>query len=623
MKLHIPNQTAPVKGAFPNHPRKVRKWLAQLPRASMGDMTRQIYNALVDLNRQDMPPKYRIENMELLREPIQLILDYLHKQFINRSLPLPDKSLKIINLNQALLREIANGYKIMLFEVANGIAKLDEKNLILAAYRAINTTSVHILRASQIYADVPRGSWWDMHHIYQFICQQNLQKKNVKALEKENIKITIEQAYKKLILFSLSRPHALRHSETERVFKQLDEWNLMVALTPVPDPAVQSRCFGVQIKVDQAPGCFNSEEHQNDANFIAIDTTELVNKVKELSSDKSKGYDTVSTNDGLTQETLRTLSSSWSICAKRRFSRSRKHDDIAASIGLHSIYSSIYDELNPAESEAPKEASFTLESIDSDYDYDRADNYDPTLITHPNLNKSMKNLPNAWDMVASGNVLTDTFIGELKAREEQSYSLNKQGEDLYWEVVNISAGGYCLHWNSDSTSKAQVGELIGIREKEPDHTYQWRAGIIRWMQYTQGNGLDIGVQVLSPKVITATVQRQGQEHEDPFECLMLPGIKPIKQPTTLLLPAHAFKIGTTLKINVYERSISIKLTTVAEHTGSFTQFQFSQVQDDAKTPARKRTPSPARPDPETSNIDNKPKSTNDEDDEFGSIWSSL
>lgn len=618
MKLHIPNQTAPVKGAFPNHPRKVKKWLTQLPRASMGDMTRQIYNALVDLNRQEMPPKYRIANMELFHEPIQLILKHLHKQFINRSLPLPEKSLKIINLNQALLREISHGYKIIIFEVANGIAKLDEKNIILAAYRAISTTAELILRASQIYATVPRGSWWDMNHIYQFICSKNWQKNIIKGDNIESTKFTIEQAYKKLVLFSLSRPHALRHSETERVFRQLDEWNKLVSLKAIPDAAEQDRCFAIQVKADIPPSCINSAEHQDDANFIAVDTSVLVNKIRELSSDKSKGYDTISTNDGLTQETLRTLATSWSICAKRRFSRSHKQGNISAAIGLHSMYASIFEEEHPVDTSIPtKEPAFTLESMESNFDYDRADNYDPSLITHPNLNATMRNLPNAWDMVASGNVLTDTFIGELKARERESYARHKEDDDMFWEVINVSAGGYCLHWNSDSTSKAQVGELIGIREKEPDHSYQWRAGIIRWMQYTQGNGLDIGVQVLSPKVITATIHRIGKEHEDPFECLMLPGIKPIKQPTTLLLPAHAFKIGTSLKIYVYERTIDIKLTTVAEHTGSFTQFQFTQVAANENTPLRKPAPKPvAKP------AEKKTDSNNDNDD-FDSIWSTL
>lgn len=619
MKLHIPNQTPAVKGAFPNHPRKVKKWLAQLSRASMGDMTRQIYNSLVDLNRQEMPPKYRIANMELFHESIELILEHLRKHFINRSLPLPDKSLKIINLNQALLREITHGYKIILFEVANGIAKLDEKNTILAAHRAITNTAFLILRASQIYASVPRGSWWDVNHIYQFICNKGWQKRTIPGKDKKSPAITLEQAYKKLVLFSLSRPHALRHSETERVFKHLDEWNTMVHLKNMPLPSEQDRCFSIQLKVDAPPTCVNTAAHQNDANFIGIDTETLVKQIKSMSADKSKGYDTISTNDGLTQETLRTLSSSWSICAKRRFSRSEKHGNIAASIGLPSIYNSIYEELHPTEDEEANSqgAAFSLESIDTDFDYDRADNYDSTLITHPNLNSSMKNsLPNTWDMIASGNVLTDTFIGELKSREQESYNLHKEDDDLHWEVINVSAGGYSLHWDSDTTSKAQVGELIGIREKEADHSYQWRAGIIRWMQYTQGTGLDIGVQVLSPKVITATIQRIGKEHEDPFECLMLPGIKPIKQPTTLLMPSHAFKIGDTLKINVYERTIDIKLSHVAEHTGSFTQFQFIQIE--AGPSLRKHVP-----DAPPKTVATKADANNADGDDFDSIWSSL
>lgn len=624
MKLHIPNQTAPVKGAFPNHPRKVRKWLSLLPRASMGDMTRQIYNALVDLNRQDMPPKYRFENMELFQEPIQLILSHLHKHFINRSLPLPEKSLKIINLNQALLKEISHGYKIMIFEVANGIAKLDEKSLTLSAYRTISISAQLILRASQIYADVPRGTWWDLHHIYQFICGKGWQTKAIKLPEKDKSSVTVEQAYKKLLLFSLARPHALRHSETERVFKQLDEWNQQVKLKAIPDASVQDRCFSVSMKIDSAPACINTAEHQNDSNYVSIDTTALIETIRNLSAEKSNGYDTVSTNGGLTQETLRTLSMSWSLCAKRRFSRSHKHGGLFTAIGLHAIYQAIYDELNPEidEPSHTNQSYFSLESIDKDLSYDKADNYDPSLITHPNLNSTMNNLPNAWDMVASGNILTDTFIGELKAREQQSYGLKKDTTDQHWEVVNISAGGYCLHWNSDTTSKAQVGELIGIREKEPDGSYQWRAGIIRWMQYTQGNGLEIGVQVLSPKVITATVQRIGKSLEEPFECLMLPGIKPIKQPTTLLLPAHAFKIGSKLNIHVYERDIAIKLTHVSEHTGSFTQFQFSQTQEDSHStsfshqPVSERQPQSAAKQPAGSADEAKP-------DDFDSIWSSL
>ena len=129
------------------------------------------------------------------------------------------------------------------------------------------------------------------------------------------------------------------------------------------------------------------------------------------------------------------------------------------------------------------------------------------------------------------------------------------------------------------------------------------------MQYTREHGLEIGVQVLSPKIISCEVQRLERKNEDPFHCLMLPGIKPIQQPSTLLLPAHAFRRGDALKVHVYDRDIEVKLGTVREHTGSFTQFQFSQLNEDDTTDNNN----------ENSEDGDKPS----DPDNFDSIWSSL
>ncbi|HED36030.1 MAG TPA: hypothetical protein ENJ08_17690, partial [Gammaproteobacteria bacterium] len=106
MKLNVPEQTAPDSDDFPNHPRKVKKWLTELKRANMGDFTRQLYTGLVRLNRQSINSKHRLENMEILREPSRHIFNQLHKYFVNRTLPLPEKSLKIIHLNKSLLDEM-------------------------------------------------------------------------------------------------------------------------------------------------------------------------------------------------------------------------------------------------------------------------------------------------------------------------------------------------------------------------------------------------------------------------------------------------------------------------------------------------------------------------------------
>ena len=612
MKLNIPEQIEPDKEDFPNHPRKLKKWLTGLKQANMGEYTRQVYNGLMQLNRQAMPSKYRLEDMELLREPVRHIFDQLHKHFVNRTLPLPDKSLKIINLNQALLNEMATGYKILIFEASNDLNKVDGKTLLIACERSLHYLSELLLRSSQIYSELPRGTWWDIHHIYAYAEMKHLHQKKVKDPEVAQKAVTPEDYYKRIMLFSLARPNALRQSDAERVYKNLHEWTQQTILSSDFTHNKMSRYFCSKLDSDLPPNCISEDDIKEMKHFRAIDTSVLVGHLRKQENDSDSLATAVALGDNVSQETLRTLISSWSLCAKRRFSRAEREGPITVSIGLSSIYEALNVEATPPKPEKKKKRQGSMFSLEAIPEHERNERdifaqQDPAyFITHPDMKKTQESSAGAWDMVAKGRALTESYAQELQEHDAELGELNKEAPDLHWKVTNVSAGGYCLRWNSDSASKAQVGELIGVREKEPDHTYQWRVGVIRWMQYTREHGLEIGVQILSPKVISCTVQRKERKNEEPFNCLMLPGIKPIQQPSTLLLPAHAFRKGNTLKIHVYERDMEIKLGTIREHTGSFTQFQFSQLTDQ---------------DDSDDGSGNKKKES--KPDNFDSIWSSL
>ena len=210
-------------------------------------------------------------------------------------------------------------------------------------------------------------------------------------------------------------------------------------------------------------------------------------------------------------------------------------------------------------------------------------------------------------MVAKGRALTDTYANEQKKLIiDSTFKERKKNADSHWEVVNISAGGYCLRWNSDDTSKAQIGELISLQEFGSNNKFEWRIGVIRWMQFTQENGLEIGVQVISPKVITATAQRLNRPNETPFECLMLPGIKALKQASSMILPSHAFKTNDKLKVKILENKVDIILGEIKEHTGSFTQFTYKNT--DADKRIKKQV---------------KKEEANKHKDDFDELWSSL
>lgn len=608
MKLYIPEQTPPGKDDFPNHPRKVKKWLNELKRANMGDYTRQIYNGVMQLNRQAMPAKHRLENMEMLREAARYIFTQLHKYFINRTLPLPEKSLKIVNLNQAILGEMATGYKIIVFEAANDLNKVDGKSLLISSERALHYLSEMVLRCSQVYTEYPKGTWWDMHGIYAHAEQKKIHQKAVKDSELPQKSVTIEDLYKQILLFSLSRPNALRQSDAERVYNAMPEWARHTALTRKPPGDRINRYYCAKLDSDSPPNCISQDDMEKMTNIRFMENSKLVNHLQKQIDDSDVFNKAVTIGDQVSQETLRTLVSSWNMCAKRRFSRAERTNDIKVAIGLTPIVQALQTETTPPKPKTKKPASmFSLESVPENAraEKDVFDKQNPDFfITHPNMKAEPEKSASAWDMIAKGRALTESYARELHEKDGEIGELNKEAPDLHWKINNVSAGGYCLRWDSPTTSRAQVGELIGVREKEPDQTYQWRVGVIRWMQYTREHGLEIGIQVLSPKVIPCTVQRTERKNEEPFNCLMLPGIKPIQQPSTLLLPAYAFRRGNKLNIHVYERDMEIQLGTIREHTGSFTQFQFSPLNDD-----------------DVSNGKDKKDSGNPDD--FDSLWSSL
>ncbi len=628
MKLHIPEQNKPVKGAIPNHPRKLKKWLAGLPHANMGEMTRQIYSALRDLNRQTMPNRYRIEDMELLREPVRNIFNNLEKYFINRTLPLPEKSQKIVNLNQSLLKEMSYGYKIIVFEASNGLdKKVDLKTQNIAILRAIRYMSELLLRASEIYEPSPVGTWHDIHQMYAYAEQHGLHEKTIPDVEYRLNKASIADYYKQVMLFALARPSALRQSDSERVYNKLAEWADQTKLGKDPREHQVNRFFCSRIDQDRPPNYLSMQDCDGTYEIRTLETSELVDTIRKDIKSVQNTAGKLAVGDQLSAETLQVLAMSWGVCAKRRFSRADRRGHIKAAIGLVNAAREIAGKIKAEDEKEPEvnspgrsnKLNISLETIPEDLKASESQ-LESSYMTHHEIGS---NDYNPWDLVAKGKTLTDAYAKERQLQEDVKLGLYKQ-YDLHWEIVNVSAGGYCLRWNSNTTSRAQVGEPIALRETEPDGNFTWRIGVIRWMQFIRESGLEIGVQVLSPQVMSATVQRSNRPKEEPFECLMMPAIKALELPMSVLLPTHAFRPGDKLKLNILEQGkekgrrrvpgqkqeqgqeMEIYLDAVREHTGSFTQFQFTPTEVVEKMNKEEKDRSSAR---------NK--------DNFDEIWSSL
>jgi hypothetical protein len=79
--------------------------------------------------------------------------------------------------------------------------------------------------------------------------------------------------------------------------------------------------------------------------------------------------------------------------------------------------------------------------------------------------------------------------------------------------------------------------------------------------------------------------------------LLLPEIRALEQPATLLLTSPPFRTGGTAIVNSHGRDVKVKLHKMVENTGSFAQFQFVTLTDNsspAKNPFQEeQEPTPA------------------------------
>lgn len=606
MKLNIPKQSASTAQSAPSQPKKLKKTLAALPNTNMGELTKQSFHILRDLNRQTMPSKQRLENLELLRGHTRIIFDNLKRYFINRTLPLPDKSQKIVNLNQSILQELVYGYEIIAFEAAHDPnSVVDEKTLTVAICRAINYLSEMLLRSCEVYAICPKNLWLDAHQLYTFAESKNLLDTPLDDGQ------TIANSYKQILLFALARPITLRQSDSERIYNGLHEWSNYSSIQRNASVEQVDKLFSIHTEKDSPPDYLEKADLDNTDNLLFLNTEKLVLHVKNLIAEQSKQKQKLAVGDDIPIETLQNLANSWGVAAKRRFSRAGRRGKINVTIGLALSAKAIHNSVKPKSTLTNKLVNKngvvqtpSMPTLDTDFTLeDIGDNQPPSqnYITH---NHELNVSDNSWDNVAKGVALTEKYVDTNLPHNEQEDE--KDEPDSYWSIVNVSAGGYCLRWNSDETSKAQVGELISLQEFNNKNDFEWYIGTIRWMQYTQDNGLEIGVQVLSPKVMTATVQRINRPNETPFDCLMLPGIKALNQLPSMLLPAHAFKTADKLIIHTAEEKLNITLQETKESTGSFTQFTYKNTAEDLRI---KRMAKKAE--------------ANKKKDDFDELWSSL
>lgn len=616
VQLAVPERNAPKRDTFNIRHRKVAQWINALPRANLGETARQIFTTLRETNQYAYPYQDRLRFLEMMREPVQYVTSSMKKHFVGVKLPLPEKNQQIANITREIYCAMAIGYKVALQdELRYTLLFSDKKSLALLTHRAISYTGLAILTCYQTYAPYTPRLWSELHRLYRFAEERKLLKLKVADYQHSHTeKTTVAAEYARILMVALASPYHLRQGEVAKVYENLERWIPPNPLRRLTDLDMQNEgSFVVSLAEDNPPqalSLMNAGQYLDPAEIRIIDNRAISEYLrKELKSSGDFGTSTISSIEmariDISQDLMRRLQIAWDMVSSRSFARMPKNEEVKVVIGLNAAHKFINQRAQPMD--------FTQTTRDL---YANRAQFEASDIRLPNQREPSEDV---WNMIYPANPnahglepLVESELSLLPANslslEPKKQPLSLQGDEPEdsmetdnWAIQNESPKGFMLHSSQDCTHKAQVGELISIRRQVNDRSWKWGIGVIRWIKFNQDKSMQMGIEMLNPNAAAIGIRAANQSNQPMHRTLMLPEIKSLKQPATLITGPVPWRVGNKITMHMLGKDITATLTKSLQNTGLFAQFEFVL---DSNKPQVQKAPDNNEPD-------------------FSSVWSTI
>lgn len=605
LRQRLPAQDLQRLSLVNHQPRRLKDWVAALPMINVGETSRQVFQTLQEISRLSIDAATRFELLETLRPTVHILAGALAKHYLNQSVMLPERATKVATLAQAMQSHLANGYKLV------ALASLEQlnphkKDLELvklsgqALHRAITELTGNLLRSTQLYLSTPPRLWLELHALYLLAVDYRLttQLRIADSVgHHQTDKSSVEEAYIRALLLATCKPNKLRQSEIAQIFQLSELWAPLIDLREFGGT---EELFVFDLSKDAPPTYRLLAQASEAAHVRAIDPARLVAHLNELRAGaqstplvpRAQGEAALSLN------LINHLIQAWSELSERSFARVAHDGMLQACLGLTATHYFLAGGLDFEVMMLGDQGRFSM-TMDADNPFLKAK---PITADHPD-ERSGKDV---WSL-AFGNADTEARERELrdKLNKTDAAAASSRYESYRCQIINISPGGYCIEWVGDVPTGVRAGEILGLLE---DDQPGWHVGVIRWVKQLPGHGAQLGIEILAPKAkpCGARVIKKTGDATEYMRTLLLPELKAIGRPATLITPALTFRSGYKVMLNLDGEELKAHLTQQISATPSFSQFEFQLM----------RRPNEAAEE----TADNSPQG---DDEDFDSIWASL
>ncbi len=592
--LRVPEQKTASLSFCDTTPKAFRIWTDQLPMANIGEVSRQLYHAIIELNHLFLAPQQRMQFLELIREKIHFVCNELSRHYLGLAVALPEKQRKIANLSQALQLHLAGGYKLCLLEfIDNGGPDKNRRQIASAVHRAISELAATIVRSHQLYCPSPTQSWLECHRLYRFAHRNNL---SVVQVEDDTLQhrrtSSVADSYKRILLLGCARPNQLRQSELLQVYELFESWTDHTRCGPeIGDESL----FVVNMERDNPPFYRSLLSQKPGDESFGFDSSELSAMLSDAlhARREQRGTSQELLVPTKVSDTLLThLTQALGILAKRNFNRISSQGYLEVCVGLTAAHYFIAGE-----------KTFTQFVNGNDNGHHEEENL---------FVRSARHNQDAWsgahDAAPSDERLHAAdapinFRGSYGNSQAPSTDRNRPRSHQSL-LINTSPGGYCVAWESNVPPSLQAGEVLGVREQR---THPWSVAVVRWIRQIKNQGTQVGIELLAPSASPCgirLIQKIGNNSQY-LRGLLLPEISVVNQSATLITPRLPFQSGSRISLLHDGREDQGQLSRKVSSTGSISQFEL-KLQNTAAL-----------------NTSTAPESSRASEDEFDSLWPSL
>jgi len=526
IKLSIPALQGASGVAVEIRPKQVKEWLDALPLANSFEAARKLADALVASRGARLGEDARLKFLEQYRHTIRVLLPSLQQEYAGKPLPLAEKAKQAANLARELLSELANGYKMVVMEIAQRKISFGTNKLApLALQRVIESLGEILDICYETYAPTPAGIWAELHQLYWYAARQKLHEE-VLADEAGG---SVNATYKRVLLMALADPYRLQQGQLQSLKAYLARTAALASLQPMAAADVPHGLFLVRLDDDRPPKALAHHSGVTDARSdILLNTIPFVRALHQQLQAVEGGTSAVAAglpeaaSDPTYQELLKRLLKQWGLGPKRVFNRVPA--DAAAFIcaGIRSLHHALAGD--------------------------------------------------AGQLLAA-----DESMEEMQITVQVATSADRTGQHTTyncssWQVVNESAGGVALSNDPRSVAKVRVGDLIGLRTGGDT----WGVAAVRWIQADTPGKVDLGAQFLSPRAEAIAIKPTITAADAPFQpALLLPEVPALKQPERIVAQRGSFQPMREFELRTERGSRTVRAAKLVEQTDSFEVFLIS------------------------------------------------